>query len=108
MIKKIIHIDTKNPVIVNVPLREYATHQTVSLSNLHDMKCETKIQRIIDEFKNSSEDLILLVVRFVLPENRPSGIRSKKQWEQYKDYNKNRWGFKIINPKLLVFQISYK
>jgi len=99
MITKILHIDTKDPV-VNVPLWEYATHQTVHLSHLYDMKCETKIQWIIDEFKNSAEDLILLVVRFVLPENRPSWIRSKKYWEQYKEHNKNRWGFQIINLKL--------
>jgi hypothetical protein len=99
MITKIIHIDTKEPV-TTVPLREYAAHQIVHLSYLYNMNCETKIQCILNEFKNSTEDLILLVVRFVLPENRPSWIRSKKYWEQYKEHNKNRWGFQIINPKL--------
>jgi hypothetical protein len=99
MINKIIHIDSKEPVTL-VPLREYATHELVHLSYLYDMECETEIQRILNTFKNSPEDLILLVVRFVLPENRPSWIRNKKRWEQYKEFNKNRWGFKVLNPKL--------
>ena len=97
MITKIIHINTKEPV-TTIPLREYATHQTVHIKHLY-IDCEEFIKQILESYKDSSEDLILLVARFIVPESRPSWI-GKLLWEDYKENNKNRWGFKVINPKL--------
>jgi hypothetical protein len=98
MITKIIHTNTREPV-ANILLREYAAYETIVVKNLHNQECETFIRRVLDIYKDSSENLVLLVVRFIIPENRPKWI-AKKLWESYKEYNKNCWGFKVLNPKL--------
>jgi hypothetical protein len=72
MITKVIFSEEHSSSVTSVILKEYNRQETLILNtNLHNKKCEEYIEELKNKFKDEPDDLILLVVKRVLPEKSP-------------------------------------
>ena len=102
MITEILNFTTSNKV-EQIYLDKYHRHENIILNtNLHNKNVDDHINELNERFSTESDDLILLVVKYEPPTEKPPFPYNidHEWWENYKEICKNIWGFKILNPKL--------
>jgi len=98
MITEILNFTTSNRV-EQIYLEKYKRIEVLHINtHLHKQNIEDYITSLKERFKDVTDDLTLLVVKYVLP-NKPEEIDSYT-WKTYQENFSNVWGFKILNPKL--------
>ena len=96
MIKEIIRSESPDRV-TTVLLKEYNRFETVHVStNLHEISVEDHINDLVDRFEEGEDELILLVVKLILPEKCPdfmitdrTGIHLLHKLKEVKKYLEN-------------------
>lgn len=98
MITEILNFTTSNRV-EQIYLKKYNRNEVLHINtHLHKQNSEDYITLLKERFKNETDDLTLLVVKYVLPD-KPETI-DDNTWKTYQENFSNVWGFKILNPKL--------
>ena len=98
MITEILNFTTSNRV-EQIYLEKYNRYEVLHINtHLHKQNSEDYITSLKEKFKNETDDLTLLVVKYVLP-NKPETM-DDDTWKTYQEIFSNVWGFKILNPKL--------
>lgn len=98
MITEILNFTTSNRV-EQIYLEKYNRNEVLHINtHLHKENCEDYISSLKERFKDETDDLTLLVVKYVLPD-KPE-IIDTDTWKTYQENFSNMWGFKILNPKL--------
>lgn len=98
MITEILNFTTSKRV-EQIYLEKYNRYEVLHINtHLHNQNCEDYITSLKEKFKNETDDLTLLVVKYVLP-NKPETM-DDDTWKTYQEIFSNVWGFKILNPKL--------
>jgi hypothetical protein len=98
MITEILNFTTSNRV-EQIYLEKYNRNENLMINtHLHSQKVEDYINELKERFSEESDELILLVVKYVLP-NKPENI-DDDTWKTYQENFTNVWGFKILYPKL--------
>ena len=98
MITEILNFTTSNRV-EQIYLEKYNRNEVLHINtHLHKQNSEDYITSLKEKFKNETDDLTLLVVKYVLP-NKPETM-DDDTWKTYQENFSNVWGFKILNPKL--------
>ena len=99
MITEVLNFTTSSKV-EQIYLEKYNRVENLLINSfLGNQTCEERINALKDKFKDEPDDLILLVVKYVLPSEKPKDIDTEI-WRIYSENNQNTWGFKILNPKL--------
>ena len=99
MITEILNFTTSGKV-EQIHLEKYNRVENLYIdSYLGNQTCEEHIEELKDRFKGETDDLVLLVVKYVLPSEKPKDI-DNEIWRIHSENNQNTWVFKILNPKL--------
>ena len=99
MITEILNFTTSNRV-EQIYLEKYNRFENLMINtHLHSQNIDDYIGELKNRFSEETDDLTLLVVKYVQPTNKPDGV-ADEWWETWKETCKNVWGFKILNPKL--------
>jgi len=99
MITEVLNFTTSSK-IEQIYLEKYNRVENLLINSyLGKQTCDEHIEELKDRFKDESDDLILLVVKYILPSEKPKNINDEI-WKIYSENNQNTWGFKILNPKL--------
>ncbi len=98
MITEILNFTPSNRV-EQIYLEKYNRYENLILNTfLHSQNVGDYINELKEVFSEESDDLILLVVKYILP-NKPENI-DDDTWKTYQENFTNVWGLKILNPKL--------
>ena len=98
MINEILNFTSSNRV-EQLYLEKYNRYENLFLNtHLFNKSCEDHIEELKKRFEEESDDLILLVVEYILPKEKPDNL-PEEIWKTYQENYKNIWGFKILNPK---------
>lgn len=82
-----------------VYLEKYHRYEKLMINtHLTNQNVDDYIARLKETFSIETDDLILLVVKYILP-NKPENT-DEETWKIYQEYFSNVWGFKVLNPKL--------
>ena len=98
MITEILNFTTSNRV-EQIYLKKYNRYEVLHVyTHLHKQNIEDYVTSVKEKFKDETDDLTLLVVKYVLP-NKPETI-DDDTWKIHQENSNDVWGFKILNPKL--------
>ena len=99
MITEVLNFIT-NQKAEQVFLKKYNRVENLLInSNLGEQSCEEHVDELKVRFKDEPDDLILLVVKYILPSEKPKDI-GDEVWKTHSKNSKNTYGFKVLNPKL--------
>ncbi len=94
MITEILNFTSSNRV-EQIYLEKYNRYENLILNTfLHSKNVGDYINELKEVFSEESDDLILLVVKYILP-NKPENI-DDDTWKTYQENFTNVWGFKIL------------
>lgn len=99
MITEILNF-TSSKRFEQIYLEKYHRYETLMLNTHLQVTVDEHINKLKERFSTETDDLILLVVKYILPNRPDSNHIDDDMWERYKEHFTNVWGFKILNPKL--------
>ena len=98
MITEILNFTTSNRV-EQIYLKKYNRNEVIHINtHLHKQNSEDYITSLKELFKDETDNLTLLVVKYVYSPNKLETI-DDDTWKTYQENFSNVWGFKILNPK---------
>ncbi len=99
MITEVFNFVSNTPIYPAILIKYNRLENIRVDSYLHNTDINDYVEQIKNRLMSEPDSLILIIVQYIPPIQQLTNL-DDASYLSYKDVNKNRWGFKVLNPKL--------